>query len=180
MGGTLGIEKPRQAVLGNVAAPHHHQAGPCLGPQTIQWAGRPGKPVPPHTLQWRPQFSTNLTHWKETPGIQCQAQQAQAEASSHATRFLFGNSRCVRLVHAACKMGEYMLLMAGRYESSTDNALRRACACQTAICTTGVGQLHVNVPQYIHVLLQCSSLTLQRVTVVASVSASSSHREARQ
>ena len=82
-----GIEKPRQAVLGNVALPPSSSAaGPCPGPQTIQWAGpyntiQPnhtmGRPTcclaSPHTLQWRPQFTSNLTHWKEMdamPGAQ--------------------------------------------------------------------------------------------------------------
>ena len=50
-------------------------------------------------------------------------------------------------------MGEYMLLMVGRYESSTDNAIRRGvCMSNSHLYSVQLfcGRLHVNVPQYIH------------------------------
>ena len=85
-GGFQALRNPDRPFLATLPSPHHHQPGPCPGPQTIQWAGQPynaiqchtmGRPTcwlaSPHTLQWRPQFTSNLTHWKEMdamPGAQ--------------------------------------------------------------------------------------------------------------
>ena len=136
----LGIEKPRQAVLGNVArppsssawpvprAPNHTMGRPAWQahaptpyntntmsmppPHTLQWHNT----IAPHTLQWgrptmqqldtlegnawdtMPQFST------PTESNTCPKGRGTARPLC-ITRFLFGNSRCVRLAHAALADG---------------------------------------------------------------------------
>ena len=124
----LGIEKPRQAVLGNVARPPSSSAWPVprapnhtMGRPTWQ-AHAPAHLTMAATIQQRLD-TLEGNAWDTMPGSTPTESVRHKQASSQATRFSFGNNRCVRLVHAACKMGEYMLLMAGRYESSTDNAL---------------------------------------------------------
>ena len=126
--GSRRLRNPDRPFLATLPAPHHHQPGPCLGPQTIQWAGRPGKPMPPpHTLQWHNTIAPHTLQWgrptmQQLDTLEGNAWDTMPQCSTPTesdtcpkgsdttrprivTRFLFGNSRCVRVVHAALADG---------------------------------------------------------------------------
>ena len=184
------MRNPDRPFLATLPSPHHHQRlARARGPkpyngqahtipynQTIQWAGHtmpyngqanllPGKPT---HLTMAPTIHQQLDTLE---GNGCNARcstppcQVLNQTSHTATRFLlFGNSRCVCAL-SMLPVGwanTCFLWLGGMNQAQTMLSSARACACQTAICTTGIRPAAckcARIYSYKMVILQCYSLS---------------------